>query len=156
MRRALAIALLSTALMGGLAAPAMADPGTARSSIRIVGTATTTDAYGSGVYTNTTIRLRLEVVCPRGDTGYIPFAGLAEYGPSATPYLPGNTAPVRVTCTGRPQPASTVARSISRLQNPQTHPFTYFESGVVTARVQLGVGAALASSTRKVRVVVPA
>ncbi len=131
-----------TATAGGMVAPAAA---AARSDVKIwihpvAEILEQPGEYHGSSYNGTTITIKLHVRCPRGDRGWVIFAGLPGYFPDgrfAEPYLPGNTMPGLITCTGHRQPLTTQARTISRLQDPETQPFTYFTPSRATAVISL-------------------
>ena len=112
-----------------------------------------------GYENGTTILVQMTVRCPRGEHGHALFAGLPGYfsdGRFATPYLPGNTMPAVITCTGHRQPLSTVARSVYRLQNPETDPFETFAPSRATAVVGLRMdNGSYYTSSAKIRIVDP-
>ncbi len=102
-------------------------------------------AFGDGVLDGTTIQIPVLVTCPLGATGYLPYAGLPGYftdGRFAEPYLPPKPPDPKtyggaIDCTGEPQKATTIARSIADDQDPVKSPFEYFTSGPAIVTVAL-------------------
>jgi hypothetical protein len=146
---------LAALAVGGVAAPASAAP-TEGYSVQIIGAAHVTphrDLWGEtdGPYAGTTVRIGVRVTCPEDATGpvHLYFAGI-EGTQLESPYLPGHTMPPRVDCTGKPV-GFTVARTISRLQDPSVTPFAYFEKGSVTVTVSTLYGEA--TDTKRVQVI---
>lgn len=81
-------------------------------------------------------------------------------GTFPAPYLPAMTGPASyggtVTCTGSWEPATTLARSVARNQDPDRFPFAYFEPGRTRFVVAIAAfGDPPASQTKTLRVVVP-
>ena len=154
-----AAAALVLALLGGsaLATP----PGQSGHDVKIVGVAQLTN-WGAEL-DGTTVALHVRVRCPAGSGPVaLPFAGMPDAfgGQFAAPYLPAMTGPATyggvAECTGRWERATTLARSVSRNQDPSTHPYEYFSSGRTTFVVQLGLGPEpLAMTSKTAQVVVP-
>lgn len=136
LRTALLASALTLTPVVSLAAPAHATP-VSRYKIRITGTAQILQvgpvAPGGTDYSRTLLRIPVTVRCPAGQTVYVPLAGLPTFFPPpdarAFPYLPGNTAPTLVHCTGKWVSSHASALSIYRLQDPSTMPFRRFTPG---------------------------
>jgi hypothetical protein len=61
-----------------------------------------------------------------------------------------------IDCTGEPQKATTIARSIAHDQDPVTNPFEYFTSGPATVKVTLETNSAIAvSDTKAIKILPP-
>ncbi|MFA9443996.1 hypothetical protein [Egicoccus sp. AB-alg6-2] len=157
------VLMVAAMLLTMLAGPAAADsavPAGGDYDIKIVGNAR---LYPwNGVIDGTTVALNVRVRCPAGETAVVPFAGMPDAfgGQFPAPYLPGHTSPAvyggLVQCTGGWVKATTVARSVARLQNPATHPFEYFSHGRVAFVVEIaGWPDPLATHSKTLQVVVP-
>jgi hypothetical protein len=159
--RAVRSTIAVSMLLSGIAiGPAAAAP--PPFSIAVAGDATPY-AYNGGVVDGTTVQIPVTVTCPPGIKGYLPFAGLPGYfsdGRFAAPYLPPNppdpaTYGGAIDCTGQPQAATTIARTIAANQDPLTNPYEYFTSGPATVTVTLVATPAISVSDTKAINILP-
>jgi hypothetical protein len=153
-------AVVSALILSGLAtAPAIAAP--PPYDVFVNGDATPY-AY-NGVIDGTTVSIPVLVRCPVGQVVYVPFAGMPGYfsdGRFAQPYLPSMTGPNsyggQASCTGQLQSVTTLARTVSRNQDPSFQPFDYFTSGPLTVMVELqGSGTPPVTDTKSINVLPP-
>jgi hypothetical protein len=152
-------AVVALGLAAGPAATADS-PNSSEWNVRIVGSATLDPAYQDATYYNTGVLIPVKVRCPAGEIGFGVHAGFPGYfpdGAQAQPNLPGMTRPLIFECTGKPERYTFRGRSISRLQDPSTHPFARFHHGraTVVVEVRFNGGAAAVRDTKTIQIVVP-